>query len=86
MGWFIIEDFKWNEVGKLISENMVIYKILVIGDMLKEFNVKLFGRKNVEDSIYYLKVVGELLFMLVILVWCVFKDVIFSLFGYIVDL
>ncbi|KTF05864.1 xanthine dehydrogenase, molybdopterin binding subunit [marine sediment metagenome] len=85
MGWLTTEDLKWNEAGKLISENMATYKIPAIGDTPKEFNVKLFGRENAEDSIYHSKAVGEPPFMLAISVWCALKDAISSLSGYTVD-
>ena len=85
MGWLTTEDLKWNEAGKLISENMATYKIPAIGDTPKEFNVKLFGRKNAEDSIYHSKAVGEPPFMLAISVWCALKDAISSLSGYTID-
>jgi len=80
MGWLTTEDLKWNEAGKLI--NMATYKIPAIGDTPKEFNVKLFGRKNAEDSIYHSKAVGEPPFMLAISVWCALKDAISSLSDY----
>ena len=85
MGWLTTEDLKWSENGKLISENMATYKIPAIGDTPKEFNVKLFGRKNAEDSIYHSKAVGEPPFMLAISVWCALKDAISSLSGYTID-
>ena len=85
MGWLTTEDLKWNESGKLISENMATYKIPAIGDTPKVFNVKLFGRKNAEDSIYHSKAVGEPPFMLAISVWCAIKDAISSLSGYTLD-
>ncbi|GFD80029.1 xanthine dehydrogenase molybdopterin binding subunit [Tenacibaculum sp. KUL118] len=85
MGWLTTEDLKWNKNGKLISENMATYKIPAIGDTPKEFNVKLFGRENVEDSIYNSKAVGEPPFMLAISVWCALKDAISSLSGYTID-
>jgi len=85
MGWLTTEDLKWNEAGRLISENMATYKIPAIGDTPKEFNVKLFGRKNAEDSIYHSKAVGEPPFMLAISVWCALKDAISSLSGYTID-
>ena len=85
MGWLTTEDLKWNESGKLISENMATYKIPAIGDTPKVFNVKLFGRKNAEDSIYHSKAVGEPPFMLAISVWSAIKDAISSLSGYTLD-
>ncbi|GEA07757.1 xanthine dehydrogenase molybdopterin binding subunit [Alteromonas sp. KUL42] len=85
MGWLTTEDLKWNNKGKLISENMATYKIPAIGDTPKTFNVSLFGRENAEDSIYHSKAVGEPPFMLAISVWCALKDAISSLSGYTVD-
>jgi len=85
MGWLTTEDLQWNKNGKLISENMATYKIPAIGDTPKEFNVKLFGRENAEDSIYNSKAVGEPPFMLAISVWCALKDAISSLSGYTID-
>lgn len=85
MGWLTTEDLKWNDKGKLISENMATYKIPAIGDTPKTFNVSLFGRENAEDSIYHSKAVGEPPFMLAISVWCALKDAISSLSGYTVD-
>lgn len=85
MGWLTTEDLRWNEDGKLISENMATYKIPAIGDTPKHFNVSLFGRKNAEDSIYHSKAVGEPPFMLAISVWCAIKDAIASLADYRID-
>ncbi len=85
MGWLTTEDLRWNEAGKLISENMATYKIPAIGDTPKHFDVQLFGRKNAEDSIYHSKAVGEPPFMLAISVWCALKDAISSLSGYKLD-
>ncbi len=85
MGWLTTEDLRWNDAGKLISENMATYKIPAIGDTPKHFDVQLFGRKNAEDSIYHSKAVGEPPFMLAISVWCALKDAISSLSGYKLD-
>ena len=85
MGWLTTEDLKWNESGKLISENMATYKIPAIGDTPATFNVELYGKENAEDSIYHSKAVGEPPFMLAISVWCALKDAISSLSGYTVD-
>lgn len=85
MGWLTTEDLRWNDDGKLISENMATYKIPAIGDTPKHFNVSLLGRKNAEDSIYHSKAVGEPPFMLAISVWCALKDAISSLSDYCID-
>ena len=85
MGWLTTEDLKWNDDGKLISENMATYKIPAIGDTPPAFNVSLHGKENAEDSIYHSKAVGEPPFMLAISVWCALKDAISSLSGYTQD-
>lgn len=85
MGWLTTEDLKWNEQGKLISNNMATYKIPAIGDTPEVFNVALFDRKNDEDSIYHSKAVGEPPFMLAMSVWCAIKDAISSLSDYSLD-
>tara|TARA_A200000159_G_scaffold162320_1_gene186009 strand:+ start:37499 stop:39913 length:2415 start_codon:yes stop_codon:yes gene_type:complete len=85
MGWLTTEDLKWNESGKLISENMATYKIPAIGDTPARFNVELYGKENAEDSIYHSKAVGEPPFMLAISVWCALKDAIASLSDYAID-
>jgi xanthine dehydrogenase large subunit len=85
MGWLTTEDLKWNDSGKLISENMATYKIPAIGDTPATFNVELYGKENAEDSIYHSKAVGEPPFMLAISVWCALKDAISSLSDYAID-
>ena len=85
MGWLTTEDLRWDDKGKLISNNLATYKIPAIGDTPEIFNVALFDRPNVEDSIYHSKAVGEPPFMLAISVWCAIKDAIASLHDYKVD-
>lgn len=85
MGWLTSEDLRWNEQGKLISENMATYKIPAIGDTPEIFNVELFRRPNDEDSIYHSKAVGEPPFMLALSVWCAIKDAVSSLTDYTQD-
>ncbi|WP_137167336.1 xanthine dehydrogenase molybdopterin binding subunit [Salinimonas lutimaris] len=82
MGWLTTEDMRWNEEGRIISNNMATYKIPAIGDTPTAFHVELFNRPNAEDSIYHSKAVGEPPFMLGISVWCALKDAISSLSGY----
>ena len=85
MGWLTTEDLRWDDTGRLISNNMATYKIPAIGDTPAHFNVALFDRPNAEDSIYHSKAVGEPPFMLAISVWCAIKDAIASLADYKVD-
>lgn len=85
MGWLTNEDLKWDDDGKLISNNLATYKIPAIGDTPEVFNVQLFDRPNAEDSIYHSKAVGEPPFMLAISVWCALKDAISSVSNYSLD-
>jgi len=85
MGWLTTEDLRWDDTGKLISNNLATYKIPAIGDTPSIFNVQLFERANAEDSIYHSKAVGEPPFMLAISVWCALKDAIASLQDYKID-
>ena len=85
MGWLTTEDLKWDDRGRLISNNPATYKIPAIGDTPEVFNVDLYPRDNDEDSIYHSKAVGEPPFMLANSVWCAIKDAISSLTDYKVD-
>lgn len=83
MGWLIMEELVWNVKGKLMISGLVSYKIFVVVDMLLDLWVKLLENcKNLEQIVFYFKVVGELLFMFGILVWCVIKDVVVSFVDY----
>ncbi len=85
MGWLTSEELKWDQSGRLTSNNMATYKIPAIGDTPLEMNVKLYRRPNDEDSIYHSKAVGEPPFMLALSVWCALKDAIASLDDYNTD-
>jgi len=85
MGWLTTEDLRWDDSGKLISNNPATYKIPAIGDTPKVFNVDLYPRANDEDSIYHSKAVGEPPLMLAMSVWCAIKDAISSLSDYQID-
>ena len=85
MGWLTTEDLKWDETGRLISNNPATYKIPAIGDTPEIFNVDLYPRANDEDSIYNSKAVGEPPFMLAMSIWCAIKDAISSMTDYRVD-
>ena len=85
MGWLTSEELKWDDHGRLTSNNMATYKIPAIGDTPAEMNVSLYRRPNDEDSIYHSKAVGEPPFMLAISVWCALKDAIASLDDYQTD-
>jgi xanthine dehydrogenase large subunit len=85
MGWLTTEDLRWDETGKLTSNNLATYKIPAIGDTPDVFNVELYPRANEEETIYHSKAVGEPPFMLAMSVWCALKDAISSLSEYKID-
>lgn len=85
MGWLTTEDLRWDENGKLISNNPATYKIPAIGDTPEVFNVALYPRDNDENSIYHSKAVGEPPLMLANSVWCALKDAVSSLSDYQLD-
>lgn len=85
MGWLTTEDLKWDDSGKLLSNNPATYKIPAIGDTPQIFNVDLYLRANAEDTIYHSKAVGEPPLMLANSVWCALKDAVASIADYKVD-
>lgn len=82
MGWLTSEEVKWDDNGRLLSNNPATYKIPAIGDTPEIFNVDLYPRANDEDSIYHSKAVGEPPLMLGMSVWCALKDAIASIANY----
>jgi len=78
MGWLTTEELKWNEEGRLLSNNPATYKIPSIGDTPPVFNVTLFDQPNREDTVFKSKAVGEPPLMLPISVWCALRDAIAS--------
>jgi xanthine dehydrogenase large subunit len=85
MGWLTSEELKWDDKGRLLSNNPATYKIPAIGDTPEIFNVALYPRANDEDSIYHSKAVGEPPLMLANSVWCALKDAISSVTDYQID-
>jgi len=85
MGWLTTEELRWDDSGKLLSNNPATYKIPAIGDTPEVFNVALYPRDNDENSIYHSKAVGEPPLMLAISVWCALKDAVSSLADYRLD-
>lgn len=82
MGWLTSEELKWDDKGRLLSNNPATYKIPAIGDTPEVFNVDLYPRANDEDSIYHSKAVGEPPLMLGMSVWCALKDALSSITHY----
>ena len=82
MGWLTTEELIWDEKGKLASNAAANYKIPTAHDLPKQWSVKLFDRKNEEQTIYNSKAVGEPPFMLAASVWCAINNAIASLKEY----
>ena len=60
MGWMTNEELYWHpQTGKLMTHAPSTYKIPTASDVPAEFNVRLFQNRNVEDTIYRSKAVGE---------------------------
>lgn len=82
MGWLTSEELIWDKKGKLASNSPANYKIPTAHDLPKQWSVKLFDRKNEEQTIYNSKAVGEPPFMLAASVWCAINNAIASLGDY----
>ncbi len=82
MGWLTTEELTWDKKGNLASNSPANYKIPTSHDLPKQWQVKLFDRKNSEQTIYNSKAVGEPPFMLAASVWCAINNAIASLGDY----
>ena len=82
MGWLTTEELIWDDKGKLASNAAANYKIPTAHDLPKHWNVKLFDRKNEEQTIYNSKAVGEPPFMLAASVWCAINNAVASMADY----
>lgn len=60
MGWLTSEELWWHpDTGKLMTHAPSTYKIPTANDCPVDFRVKLFQNRNVQDTIYRSKAVGE---------------------------
>lgn len=82
MGWLTAEELIWDKKGNLASNGAANYKIPTAHDLPKQWSVKLFDRKNEEQTIYNSKAVGEPPFMLAASVWCAINNAIASIGNY----
>ena len=82
MGWLTTEELTWDDKGTLASNSPANYKIPTSHDLPKQWSVKLFDRKNEEQTIYNSKAVGEPPFMLAASVWCAINNGVASLADY----
>ncbi|MGO1781482.1 MAG: xanthine dehydrogenase molybdopterin binding subunit [Moraxellaceae bacterium] len=82
MGWLTAEELIWDKKGRLASDGPANYKIPTAHDLPKQWSVKLFDRKNEEQTIYNSKAVGEPPFMLAASVWCAINNAVASVGSY----
>jgi xanthine dehydrogenase large subunit len=79
MGWLTTEELWWDASGELRTHAPSTYKIPACGDVPAELNVSIYAAgRNVEDSIYRSKAVGEPPLMLGIAVFHALKDAVAS--------
>ena len=86
MGWLTTEELVWHpESGKLTTHAPSTYKIPTANDCPPVFNVRLFDRENVEDSIHRSKAVGEPPLLLPFSVFFAIRDAVSAAGGHRVD-
>ena len=77
MGWLTTEELVWHPTsGKLTTHAPSTYKIPTANDCPPVFNVQLFKRPNVQDSIHRSKAVGEPPLLLPFAVFFALRDAI----------
>ena len=61
MGWLTCEELRWSEQGRLLTDAPSTYKIPSVGEVPKDFRVRLFHRElpRTTDVIFGSKAVGE---------------------------
>jgi xanthine dehydrogenase molybdopterin-binding subunit B len=75
MGWLTAEELVWNREGKLLTHSPDTYKIPAVGDMPRDFHVRLLeDAPNPKRTIHRSKAVGEPPFMLAISVREAIRD------------
>lgn len=79
MGWLTTEEVVWNKDGLLTTHSPSTYKIPTANDCPPVFNVKLFERDNLMNSIHRSKAVGEPPLLLSFSVFFAIRDAIASL-------
>ena len=83
MGWLTTEELAWNDEGTLLSHNPSTYKIPTAGDIPAIFNARLLsGVRNMEETPFYSKAVGEPPLCLSVSVWSALRHAISSIADY----
>ena len=82
MGWLTSEELWWNDHGKLMTHAPSTYKIPAVNDCPRDFRVALFKNRNVEETIFRSKAVGEPPLLLAFSVFFAIRDAIASVADY----
>ncbi|TAL89742.1 MAG: xanthine dehydrogenase molybdopterin binding subunit [Candidimonas sp.] len=82
MGWLTTEDLCWSKDGRLLTHAPSTYKIPAINDCPADFRVGLFKNRNIKDSIYRSKAVGEPPLLLPFSVFNAIRDAVASTADY----
>ncbi|MBE9637789.1 xanthine dehydrogenase molybdopterin binding subunit [Salipiger mangrovisoli] len=77
-GWLTTEELVWDDKGALRTHAPSTYKIPACSDRPEVFNVDLWDGRNVEETIYRSKAVGEPPFMLGISAFLALSDAVAS--------
>jgi xanthine dehydrogenase large subunit len=91
MGWLTMEELVWHpadgtaKAGLLLTHAPSTYKIPTANDCPPVFNVKLFERPNVQDSIHRSKAVGEPPLLLPFSVFFAIRDAVSAVGGHRID-
>jgi xanthine dehydrogenase large subunit len=78
VGWLTTEELWWNGEGRLMTHAPSTYKIPAVNDCPEDFRVALFKNRNVEDTIFRSKAVGEPPLLLAFSVFFAIRDAIAS--------
>ena len=85
MGWLTTEELVWNADGVLLTHAPSTYKIPAVNDCPADFRTQLYrngDNRNVEDTIFRSKAVGEPPLLLPFSVFFAIRDAVASLGGY----
>lgn len=86
MGWLTMEELVWHaQTGLLQTHAPSTYKIPTANDCPPHFDVRLFDRPNVQDSIHRSKAVGEPPLLLPFSVFFAIRDAVSAVGGHRVD-
>jgi xanthine dehydrogenase large subunit len=86
MGWLTMEELVWHpQTGLLTTHAPSTYKIPTANDCPPVFDVRLFDRPNVEDTIHRSKAVGEPPLLLPFSVFLAIRDAVSAVGGHRVD-